>query len=106
MTIPSGPAEQSPRLGRVALWLGLATLVCAAISGIGWMILDDRWSAVPILAVALGIATVVAGVVGIVRRSGRRQAIIGLALAAASPLAGWLVAFVTFLVAFEVSGAP
>jgi len=94
----AGPAT----LGRVALWLGIATLVLGLVSGVSWIVVagDTVLGLIPTIAVLLGVATIVIGIVAIATRRGRTQAIVGLVLAVvAGPLA-WLVALGVIVIMF------
>ncbi|MFK4852758.1 hypothetical protein ACI3KT_14070 [Microbacterium sp. ZW T6_19] len=92
--VPS-PAAPQP-LGTIALGLGIAALFCGAIAGLSWVV--PALNASTWLAVLVGIAAVVVGIIAIVKRRARTHAIIGLILAVAAGPVAFLMAFLTTMI--------
>lgn len=92
---PVTSPTNSPQLGRIALWLGIGTVICGVLQVVFSLIIPPRGplGAIPMLGFPLGIAAAVVGIIAIVKRRGRREGIIGLILAAAAGPVAWLLGF-------------
>ena len=91
------PESASPSLGRLSLWLGLGALVCGAVAGLGWIV-PVLTGVLSWLAVLVGIAAIVVGIIAIVKRQDRKLAIIGLALVVATGPVAFVMAFITTMI--------
>lgn len=98
------PEHRGPRsgtLGRVALRLGIATLICAVLAGLLWIPLDGTWyGALPLVGVPFGLAALVTGIIAIAANRGRRQGVIGLVLAVISGPAALILQVASYMAAY------
>lgn len=85
MTLDAATPVTTPhpaRLGRIARGLGIASFVCGVLAGLLWALLDGTWyGALPALGVPLGLGAIVVGIIALIMKRGRKDALIGMLFA-------------------------
>jgi hypothetical protein len=91
------PAPEPLLLGTVALRLGIATISCGGLAGAAWIV-PGVITLLGWIAVLAGIASIVVGIVAIVKRRARKHAVIGMLLTVATLPVAFLLAFVATMI--------